>query len=114
MRFPLIRRSAHQREVTRLGEAYRWEVERERLRAERAEAEMRQWVGEHVTTHQPQYRYDRDTRVFTVEVSGNMIDHFLHPGRGKGAHRLARYVGENVAVQLLGLNRDPRPDLRKT
>ena len=111
MKVPFLSRRAHMREVAKLGESYRWQVKAAEGRASRAEEQLRQAIGAGLDVHKPYPRHDRDTRVFTVEMTEHLVDFVL--GHDSPAE-LARRVGERVSIELLGMHNDHRPDIRES
>jgi len=117
MRLPIMLRRTHMQEMTETRRTYRTGLDAAERRVTqaardraRAEEELRRWTGQFLRVSEPYRRYDRDSVVFPIEVSGHLTTRMRD---FSDSGRLARFVGERVAQELLGLHNDTRRDLRE-
>jgi hypothetical protein len=106
--WPWVSRAAHMREVTRMGEAYRWERDQalEEARAAKASRDRMLDALAHGSVIRP-YIPDltRDRKQIHVVLD-------LHPLLAHAPGEHMAHLAQRITMALSGFQRDYRPDMR--
>jgi len=97
-----MRRSTHRKEVIRLGEAYRWEIDQAQAETRRVQAELDRLLdikAELIHDHIGQ------RHALVIDCS-DLAMHYNMPCD------VGQRLTQRILITLMGLNKDHRPDLR--